>query len=448
MTTTPDTSESTRPKYAPVFEFDKEALRCPFQHFDAAREEAPISWYADANFWVVTSYELATQVLNNNTDFSAEQCIGEKADAVWTRMIELARENPETKHRIEGYGAGARRVLLFSDPPVHTRHRRIINRALTPTAVRKNADNMRRIARRLLDDVAAKAGEVEFVQTFAEPYPMAVISAVLGLPEEDRQKLRGWVTDLNSMIATEDLSDDNIRELSKTRFDFDDYFNAAAEDRMHNPTDDLTSMVVHENEKSPERMSRDDLMMVYQLLVVGGADTSDAAMSRMLEDLATNPETYQRLRREPEKIPNYIEGMLRVAGPALGIFRRAKADVEVGGRQVNAGDFVWLSFAGANYDKSAYGLNADKVDLDEDQTTRHMTFGWGPHLCIGAPLARQEMKVALEEITDRFSAIELAPGKEYPPPYRPSFLFHGPASLWLRFTEDPDRGDRPVRSGP
>jgi cytochrome P450 len=444
VTTTPE----TKPAYAPVFEFDREALRCPFQHFDAAREEAPISWYTDGNFWVVTSYELASEVLNNNTEFSAEQCIGEKADAVWTRMIELARDNPETAHRIEGYGAGARRVLLFSDPPVHTRHRRIINRALTPTAVRRSADHMRRIARGLLDDVAARGEDVDFVETFAEPYPMAVISAVLGLPAEDRTKLRGWVTDLNSMIATEDMSDDNIRELSKTRFNFDDYFHAAAEDRMQNPTDDLTSMVVHENEKSPEKMSRDDLMMVYQLLIVGGADTSDAAMSRMLEDLATHPETYARLRREPELIPNYIEGMLRVAGPALGIFRRARADIEIGGQQIKNGDFVWLSFAGANYDKSAYGLTADTVDLDEDQTTRHMTFGWGPHLCIGAPLARQEMKVALEEITDRFSAIELAPDAEYPPAYRPSFLFHGPATIRLRFTEDPDRGSRPVRSGP
>lgn len=436
--TTSTPPQPSKPPYAPVFEFDKEALRCPFEHFSTAREEAPISWYADGNFWVVSSHELATQVLNNNKEFSAEQCIGEKADAIWTRMIELARENPETKHRIEGYGAGARRVLLFSDPPVHTRHRRIINRALTPTAVRRNADNMRRIARGLIDDLAARKEEVEFVEVFAEPYPMAVISAVLGLPETDHKKLRGWVTDLNSMIATEGLTDDDVRKLSQTRFDFDDYFHAAAEDRMANPTDDLTSMVVHENEKSRERMSRDDLMMVYQLLVVGGADTSDAAMSRMLEDLATHPETYDRLRREPEKIPNYIEGVLRTAGPALGIFRRATADIEVGDEVVKEGDFVWISFAGANHDPSGYGPKAGLVDLDEEQTTRHMTFGWGAHLCIGAPLARQEMKIALEEMTRRFSRIELAPGHEYPPPYRPSFLFHGPASLWLRFTEDPE----------
>ena len=424
------------PKYAPVFEFDPDALRCPFTHFDAERQEAPISFYEPGNFWVVTSHALAAAVLSDNDRFSAEQCIGEKADEVWTRMIELARENPETRHRIKGYGAGARRVLLFSDPPVHTRHRRIINRALTPAAVRKNEEKMREIAVSLIENLAAQKNEVEFVQTFAEPYPMAVISAVLGLPPEDRSRLREWVTDLNSMIATEGLSDDDIRGLSKTRFDFDDYFDAAAEERLVNPRDDLTSMVVHENERSgDDKMTRDELMMVYQLLVVGGADTSDAAMSKMIEDLATHPETYERLRSEPEKIPNYIEGMLRTAGPALGIFRRANEDVNMEGHTVKAGDFVWVSFAGANYDKDAYGPNADIVDLDQEQTSRHLTFGYGAHLCVGAPLARTEMRIALEEITRRFSAVELAPGHGYPPPYRPSFLFHGPQSIWIRVTD-------------
>ena len=123
---------------------------------------------------------------------------------------------------------------------------------------------------------------------------------------------------------------------------------AAAEDRSQHPTDDLTSMVVNENDRSPEAMSRDvPDDEVYQLLVVGGADTSDAAMSRMLEDLATHPETYERLRREPDKIPNYIEGMLRVAGPAVSASSVVPRRTCRWARKPSTpGSFVWLSSAG------------------------------------------------------------------------------------------------------
>lgn len=428
----------TKPAYAPVFELDDQALRCPYEHFGAARERAPISWYPDGGFWVIHNFDLATQVLSNGQVYSAEQCIGEASDEVWTKMVAVAKETePETTAQIEGYGgnSGTRRALLFSDPPVHTRHRRIINRALTPTAVRKNEPNIRRLARELVDKLATNDGDVEFVKAFAEPYPMAVIAGFLGLPDSDHAQLRAWVTDLNSMICTTVPDDDEVRRLAKTRIGFDKYFNDVATDRLANPTDDLASMVVHENEKSSEPMTRDDLLMVYQLLVVGGADTTDAAMARMLEDLALNPQTHQRLRDEPEQIPNYIEGMLRTHGPAQGIFRRAKTDSELGGQHIKAGDFIWISFFGANYDEDAYGPHAGTINLDEQQTTRHMTFSWGPHLCIGAPLARAEMRIALEEITQRFGKIELAEGHDYPPPYRKTFLFHGPQEIWLRFTE-------------
>ncbi|AHH17471.1 cytochrome P450 [Nocardia nova SH22a] len=284
----------------------------------------------------------------------------------------------------------------FADPPEHTAHRKLIAGAMSAPAIASWEPRIRQTAQRFVDRLAARP-QVEFVTEFAAPYTMTVIADILGLAADMVPRMLYWTRGFNSMIGNP-LTDEEVAEL---------------------------------NDTAAEPLSRDELLMVLQLAMVGGSDTSSTGLSRMMEYLCDEPGEWDRLRAEPELVPAFIEELLRTESPLQGLFRVATRDVELGGRKIAKGETLWLSLAAANRDPEVFE-NADEKRLSRHNVvSRYLMFGGGPHLCPGAALTRLELRVVLEMLVAKLSAVE----RVSPPADRiKSFMFYGPGSLPVSFT--------------
>lgn len=416
--------------YESVFTLDEKALECPYEQFRRARSECPVSFGENIGFWVVSDHEHVMEVLREARTFSTKEMLGPQAAAQWQQMIDMAAATEEGRERLGAdYGNSPRKTLLFADPPEHTQHRRLITRALSAGAVASWEPRVRETAQLFVDGLETKP-EQEFVADFATRYTMTVIADILGLPREMVQQLLAWTHGFNSMVGNPNLTEEELNGLRDVRLGFDVYFDEQMTLRKAEPTEDLVSRVVTLNEDSDEPLSRDELFMVLQLLVVGGSDTSSTALSTMVEFLAENPQEWTRLRENPTAIPQFIEELMRAESPVQGMFRVVTKDVELGGQQLKKGDMLWLSLGSANRDPKVF-TDPDVVDLDRKAPTPDFVgFGGGPHLCPGAALTRMELRVALEELTQRFTGVQMTADRSG---RLPSFLFFGPANLPVRF---------------
>lgn len=417
-------------QYERVFALDEEALECPYEAFKAARSECPVSKSDSTGFWVISDHEHVTAVLRDTVTFSTKQMLGPQVSAQWQQMIDLAAQRPGAKERLgSDYGHSPRKVLLFADPPEHHRHRKLIMGALTPGAIKSWEARIKETAAIFVDRLAAKPS-VEFVEDFATDYTMTVIADVLGLPRTEVPRMLAWANGFNSMVGNPNLSEDEEKALVDTRLGFDLYFTDQLERRAEQPTDDLISRVVELNRADEHSLSRDDLLMVLQLVMVGGSDTSSTALAKMIEYLAEHPEQWTTLRQDPSQITSFMEEMLRSESPVQGMFRAVTKDVELGGQQLSAGDFVWVSLGAANRDPRVFDAPDEKRMDREGIVSNHVAFGGGPHLCPGMALTRLELRTVLGTLIERFSGVELMGEK---PASKKSFLFFGPAELHVAF---------------
>jgi hypothetical protein len=417
-------------EYEKVFALEGDALESPYKHFRTAQAHYPVSKSESTGFWVASDHENVTAVLRDPDVFSSEAVLGPQAAAEWQRMIDLAAATPEGKKEIgEDYGDSPRKVLQFCDPPAHTIHRKLITSALSPKAIRSWEPRIRETAQLFVDRLAEDP-RVEFVADFATGYTMTVIADILGVPRDQVDQLLEWAAGFNSMVGNPNLTQEEIDALVNVRLGFDLYFNRAMNERRENPTEDLVSRIVELNDVAEEPMERDELFQILQLCVVGGSDTSSTALSKMIEYLALHPAKWAELREEPEHIPLFIEEMLRTESPVQGIFRTAKRDTELGGKELKEGDFIWVSIGAANRDPSVFEDPDTKIWDRKRTPAKTVAFGGGPHVCPGTALTRLELRVVLEMLTQRFAEVRLLTDN---PASKESFLFYGPEELRVEF---------------
>lgn len=416
--------------YESVFALDDEALKCPYEHFRRARSECPVSFGGPLGFWVVSDHEHVMAVLRDAQTFSTKYMLGPQVSAEWQQMIDMAAATEEGRARLgEDYGKSPRKTLLFADPPEHTRHRRLITRALSAGAIASWEPRVRETAEIFVNGLE-KEPEVEFVSEFATRYTMTVIADILGLPRDQVPQMLEWTRGFNSMVGNPNLTDDEVNALVDVRLGFDIYFDEQLAQRGSEPSEDLIGRVVELNAASETPLSRDELLMVLQLTMVGGSDTSSTALSKMVEHLARHPAEWTRLRDDPAAIPGFVEEMMRTESPVQGMFRYVTRNTELGGQQLSEGDMVWVSLAAANRDPAVFTEPDDKDMTRQGSATDYLSFGGGPHLCPGAALTRMELRVVLEALTRTFTAVH--PVGE-PAGSVKSFLFYGPAQLRVRF---------------
>ena len=376
--------------------------RVPYDWLALLRRDAPLHWHPEEEgrgFWVFTRYDDVVQVSKDWQIFSSE--LG------GTSLQDLTPEELE-----------ARKSMIDTDPPPHTRMRGLVNKGFTPRVVNGYEERIRRLARGILAQ-AFEQDAFDWVESVAAEIPMWVFSEIMGLPVEDRRLIIELGDKILGNTDPEVVGEENVAELalrdpelrklpfsSPFSLDLMAYGRELGEARRREPHDDITTKLV-EAELDGSRLSEQEFGTMFVLLTTAGNETTRHTISLGLLDLLTHPDELRRLVDDPSLAATAADELLRRAHPVHHFRRTATRDVVAHGRRIKAGDKVTIWYAAANYDEDKF---ADPYRLDVGRTpNRHVTFGLGgPHFCLGSHLARLEIKVWLEEMLPYLPRVEPA----------------------------------------
>jgi cytochrome P450 len=321
--------------------------------------------------------------------------------------------------------------LLTLDPPDHTRLRRLVAGAFTPRAIAGLEPWIREITVRLLSATDGAAG-FDLTDALAFALPIAVICHLLGVPAEDQAQFRAWGHDvaatLEPQTAATARAQTRAAELALTR-----YLQDLVRERRANPDDSILSALIAAEEEG-DRLSTGELVSTALLLLIAGFETTVNLIGNGTVALLGDQDSWDRLRRDPALVPAAVEEMLRYDSPVQLTSRIATEDVEIGGSVIPAGRPVITFIGGANRDPEVFD-QPDEFRIDRPDPGRHLAFSLGMHHCLGASLARLEGRIAIEELTRRYPALELAA----PPTRRPLLVLRGFESVPVRTRRMPSR---------
>jgi cytochrome P450 family 142 subfamily A polypeptide 1 len=292
-----------------------------------------------------------------------------------------------------------------------------VYKGFTPKRVADYEQHVREVATSLIDEVAP-LGRCDLVQDLAAPLPMRMIAELLGVPPEDGKQLQHW-SDL--LISGADDHRYQTDEIATAALDFGVYADRIIDERRSQPVEDLLSILVHARHDG-EALSHEELIGETLLLLIGGNETTRNAISGGMEQLMRHPDQRQRLIDDPSLIPTAVEEFLRWVSPIINMARTTTQDLEIRGVTIPAGDQVLLMYAAANRDPAVFE-RADEFDVGRHPNP-HVSFGFGTHFCLGASLARLEIRVMLEELLRRLPDIRLE-DPDAPVPRTPSSFIRG-----------------------
>jgi cytochrome P450 len=351
----------------------------PFPLYARLRREAPVAWHEAGGFWVVTTHLEVQAVGSDPGTFCSSKGI---------LVEEIGVEYPFPP------------TIMHTDPPVHTRYRRLAQPGFKPSIVRSLEGSIRAQARALLDPVEAGV-PVDVVPALSVPFPLQVICDVLGVDGAEWPRFYEW-----SEAAIPGATDWPGERRSALLAEMWAYLLEVARQRRAEPRDDIVSALATATIDGDE-LSDDELAMFLVQLLVAGNETTRNLLSGGLAALADAPAEWARLRADRSLVPTAVEELLRWTTPVISFLRTATSDTEIRGRPIAAGEPVLLVYASANRDEDVFGPTADRLDVGRDPNPQ-LSFGFGPHFCLGAPLARLEARVVLEELLDRFAGVEPA----------------------------------------
>jgi cytochrome P450 len=367
-----------------------DSIRDPTTYFRAARERGGAVQWSDAHrAWVLISHAEVEAGFRDTTHLSADR------SAVFRRAA--ARHSPAfgiVADLLSGW-------MNFRDDPEHARLREPVRAAFTPRAVGALEKDVREIVERAIADFAGD--EVELYHAFARPIPALVIAALLGAAPEDRPRFQHWSDDLAGIVFSLAPGDVDEGPIVRAAQEFVAFFSRLIERERKEPSGNLLSALVHSD---VGELSTLELVGACTLLLFGGHETTTSLIDNSLGILLERPELAERLRAEPELWPTAIDEFMRAIGPARTMARKVSRPHARGGRELAPGDTVFLSIAAANHDEAVFVAPAT---LDVARAPNpHLGFGWGPHFCLGAHLARLEARVALRTLLERFPALRAA----------------------------------------
>jgi cytochrome P450 len=350
--------------------------------------------------WVVSRYDDCDRVVRDHETFCSANVLGPGRVEAFAPLAARMAEDPRAAAAMPFFHMTG----IASDGDLHARERSFFAKLFAPAQIRAYEPTIRAVCEELTEAILGRSG-VPFVQEFAMPLPVRVIAHALGMPPEDFRDFKRWSDGFESLTGVEPTADD-IDNYLTTAVEFTEYILPLIDQRRREPAGDIISHVAGENDRG-ERLETDEILAMLAALMLAGNETSTAAISGTMLYLARKPDLQEQVRRDPALIPALVEEGLRLTAPSQGNFRTATADAEVGGVRIAAGDHLFVRFAAANRDEARYPDPLCPL-LDRPDRTSHLTFGRGVHFCVGAPLARAELRISFETLLARTRSITLS----------------------------------------
>ena len=370
---------------------DLDYLDDPYPFHRALRERHPVSLTPDG-IWRLTRYDDCLRMLRLGT--------------AGMRQTDGTLPGQSAEDALEERG----QFMLLTDPPKHTRLRKLVSKAFTPRSIAAWRPRIEAITDELLDSVA-KQGRMDLVSDLALPVPATLICEMLGVPVEDRDSFTEWTADATHGLALrrENAPPELVERVEKARNGLAGYFNQLIETRRGEQGEDLLSALIAAEEEG-DRLSREELLVQSIGLLIAGFETTIGLIANGLTTLIRNPDEIARLRAEPELIESAVEECLRYSGPITWTVRVLHAPAEFGGYTLETNEEVAVGLAAANRDPDHFD-DPERFDVaryaSDPTPPAHLSFGGGAHLCLGAHLARLESQIAIGRLVERFCDFQL-----------------------------------------
>lgn len=365
----------------------------PYPLYHELRQQAPVYWSEAWGCWLLTRYDDITRTLQDYQTFTSLGRLTatmELPEPLWERVAPLVRH----------YSQG----LINVDPPDHTRMRKLVHMAFTPRAIRKMRAYIEDIVDRLIDEQIER-GQMDVIWDFSYPLPVTVIAEMMGIPLEDHAKFKRWSGEIVGFMATPKPTPEVLLQSQDALLAMQQYFRDIYAKRRLAPEDDLITALVRA-ELEGDKLSEEEMVSSCVTILIGGHETTTYLIANGVYALLRQPEQLRRLRDNPALDASATEEFLRYEGPFQRNRRIATRDVKIGDMTIKKDQLIMQFLGAANRDPSQFG-NPDSLDLARSPN-KHLAFGYGPHFCLGAPLARLEAPVAIRALLQKLPKIRLA----------------------------------------
>jgi len=411
----------------------QELIADPYPYFDWLRAQCPVQRERHHDVMMVTGYEEAIAVYNDTATFSS--CNSPTGPFPG---FPVALEGDDISPLIERYRdqLPMSDQLLTFDPPVHTAHRALLMRLITPKRLRENEEFMWRLADRQIDEFIAR-GDGEFIRGYGQPFAMLVVADLLGVPEGDHALFRERLgAGPSARTGTVGSTGDDALAHNPLEFLYEQ-FTAYVEDRRRDPRDDVMTGMANATFPDGSIPEAIDVARIAANLFAAGQETTVRLFGTALQRIGDDQGLQRLLREHREHIPNFVEECLRIESPVKGDFRLARVTAELGGAKVPAGATLMVVNGAANRDPGRFDDPAE-FRFERANARQHLAFGHGAHTCPGAPLARAEARITIERLLDRMEDIRISEREHGPAgsrryDYVPTYILRGVSRLHIEF---------------
>jgi cytochrome P450 len=392
-------------------------LADPYPFWLRARHSEPVFYSPELDYWVVTRYEDIKAIFADPGVFSASNA--------QTPIKPLA---PQVVQMLQAGGLKTKPVMSNADPPVHSRIRKSTWQAFTPKRIAQLEPEVRRIVTRFLDRIEG-AGKADLVREMFYDLPVLVLFIFLGMPEEDVARVKTWSRN-RLMLTWGRLSDEQQLTEAKGLLEYWKYTEAFIGRLLPNPPDNYVGDLIRINRQDESELSVHEITNVVYGLLIAGHETTTSMSANAVVTLMQHRAAWDRLCADPKLIRNAVEELLRFDSSVITWRRKAAKAVEVAGVSIPEGANLLLALCSGNRDDAHFEA-PDRFDVARENAKTHLSFGFGIHYCLGAPLARLELRVILEELTRRLPTLQLVPDQK--PAFPPNTSFRGPSELWAEW---------------
>lgn len=404
-----------------LFALDQAQLRAPYALYQSWRDMGPVVYLEQQDIYVITRHDLITSVNRQPELFSNQNPLGPSSELAAKAIAGVLSEFTEEAASRAGVVLSRGNVLFTADPPEHTRHRRLLNVALKRSAISRLKDDIDHISRQAVGSIA-RGIEVDLMEQLAVPAPIHCLAVLLGVPRSHTQDFHRWATAINASIGSA-MSAEKIRQVVEDQMDFWSFFEAEILARESGTDKDLLSTIASAKSDLDAPLTLSEKVGFCSQLIGAGADTTTKLICFTVLALAKDSLLQNELRQSPGKIGPFAEEILRLEPPVQGMFRVTTAATILDDVAIPEGSMVWLLYGSGNRDESVFKCPND-VDLNRANPRSHLSFGSGPHTCIGANLAREVAVSVLTELLTQTRQIELCePARSLK--VAPSYVMHG-----------------------